>query len=78
MKIGYGDKSYRENNATIIVPLREHGWYHVPDTVRDIVRHRRTEYRGDPVTRTQLMRVLGDLQRLLLRAKFHTDQIDGG
>lgn len=79
MKIGYGDRSYhRDSNTTISWTLRESKhWYHIPDTVADIVRRRRTEYKGEAVTKTQLMTVLNDLGRLLVRAKFHTDQIEG-
>lgn len=79
MKIGYGDRTYhRDSNTTITWMLRESKhWYHIPETVADIVRRRRTEYKGEAVTKTQLMTVLNDLRRLLVRAKFHTDQIEG-
>lgn len=78
MKIGYGDRSYRDSNTTITWMLKESKhWYHIPETVQDIVRRRRTEYKGEAVTKTQLMTVLNDLRRLLVRAKFHTDQIEG-
>lgn len=78
MKIGYGDRTYRDSNATISWPLREsRHWYHIPESVQDIVRRRRTEYKGDAVTKAQLMLVLNDLRRLMIRAKFHTDQIEG-
>jgi laminin alpha 1/2 len=77
MKIGYGDRSYRENNATITWILKEKGWYHIPDTVQDIARKRRTEYKGEAVTKMQFMTIINDLQRLMIRAKFHTDQIEG-
>jgi len=81
MKMGYGDRTYhRENNATISWTLRENRhWYHIPDTLTDIVRRRRTErkYKGESVTRAQFLAVLNNLQRLMVRAKFHTDQIEG-
>lgn len=55
----------------------EEGWYHVPRTVKDIVtRLRRTEYRGDPVTRVQFMSVLSDVESMLIRGTFHTDQVE--
>lgn len=77
MKIAYGDRTFTESNATIEVTLMEEGWYHVPRTVKDIVtRLRRTEYRGDPVTRVQFMSVLSDVESLMLRGTFHTDQVE--
>lgn len=76
MKIAYGDDAFKNSNATISVELSEKDWYHVPRTVKDIVtRLRRTEYRGDPVTRIQFMSVLSDVESILIRGKFHTDQV---
>lgn len=76
MKIAYGDQTFTESNATIKVPLMEEGWYHVRG-VKDIsTRLRRTEYRGDPVTRVQFMSVLTDVESLMLRGTFHTDQVE--
>lgn len=77
MKIAYGDATFKHSNASIKVTLSEEGWYHVPSTVKDIVtRLRRTEYRGDPVTRVQFMSVLSDVKSTLLRGTFHTDQVE--
>lgn len=77
MKIAYGDRTFTGSNATIKIPLMEKDWYHVPRTIKDIVtRLRRTEYRGDPVTRIQFMSVLSDVDSMLLRGTFHTDQVE--
>ncbi|XP_052864377.1 LOW QUALITY PROTEIN: laminin subunit alpha-1-like [Anopheles cruzii] len=80
MKIAYGEASYDEVSGgavTIEVPLQEQHWYHVPRTVQDIItRLRRTEYHGDPVTRTQYMAVLADVEAILLRGTYHTDQVE--
>ncbi|XP_058122412.1 laminin subunit alpha-1 [Anopheles ziemanni] len=78
MKIAYGEESYDETGgATVDVPLKEDNWYHVPRTVKDIItRLRRTEYHGDPVTRTQFMAVLTDVEAVLLRGTYHTDQVE--
>lgn len=77
MKIAYGDDTFKNSNATISVELSERDWYHVPRTVKDIVtRLRRTEYRGDPVTRIQFMSVLSDVESILIRGTFHTDQVN--
>lgn len=78
LRIAHGDTAYTVTNATITVTFNERNWYHVPFGVKDIVtRLRRTEYRGDLVTHAQFMSVLADVKHVLLRAKFHTDQIEG-
>lgn len=78
MKIAFGDGSFKSSNASVDIFLTEDGWYHVPKTVRDIItRLRRTEYRGDPVTRMQFMSVLANLDSILIRGTFHTDQAEG-
>ncbi|KMQ91666.1 laminin subunit alpha-1, partial [Lasius niger] len=80
MRIAHGEEQYSGQEAEIVVPLREHGWYHVRSEVQDIStkpRLRRTEFRGDPVTRTQMMRVLADLKHLMIRARYHSEQIEG-
>ncbi|KAG5325201.1 LAMA1 protein, partial [Pseudoatta argentina] len=78
MRIAYGEEQYNGQEAEIAVPLREQGWFHVRSDVQDIpTRLRRTEYRGDPVTRAQMMRVLADLKYLMIRARYHSEQIEG-
>jgi len=80
MRIAYGEEQYNGQEAEITVPLREQGWYYVRSEVQDIStkpRLRRTEFRGDPVTRTQMMRVLADLKYLMIRARYHSEQIEG-
>lgn len=79
LKIAYGEAVYtNQTSATIEVELTEEGFYHVPKSVVDIVtsRQRRTHYKGDPVTRTQFMSVISNLEAVLLRATFHTDQAE--
>lgn len=77
MKIAYGDNIYKTTNTTTSIRLTEDGWYHIPKTVKDIVtRLRRTEYRGDLVTRVQFMSVLSDLKSILVRTSYHTDQAE--
>lgn len=78
MKIAHGDGTFSNSNASLNIQLTEHGWYHVPKTVKDIItRLRRTEYRGDPVTRTQFLSVLTDVDSVLIRGTYHTDQAEG-
>lgn len=75
LKIAYGDGTMSGKNATVDILMTEEGWYHVPKAVKDIkTRLRRTEYRGDPVTRIQFMSVLSDIESVLLRGTYHTDQ----
>lgn len=77
MKIAHGDGTFKNSNASIDILLTEEDWYHVPKTVKDIItRLRRTEYRGDPVTRVQFMSVLTDLDSILIRGTYHTDQAE--
>lgn len=77
MKIAFGDGAFKSSNASVDIFLVEDGWYHVPKTVKDIItRLRRTEYRGDPVTRTQFMSVLTNLDSVLIRGTYHTDQAE--
>ncbi|XP_063216579.1 laminin subunit alpha-1 [Bacillus rossius redtenbacheri] len=71
VRLGFGEKAYQEQNATINVPLREGAWYHLPHEGR------RTDIHGSWVTRDQLLAVLADVKHMLLRAKFHTDQVEG-
>lgn len=78
MKIAFGDGIFSNSNASVDVTLSENGWYHVPKTVKDIItRLRRTDYRGDPVTRTQFLSVLTDIESILIRGTYHTDQAEG-
>lgn len=78
MKIAHGDGSFKNSNASVEILLTEDTWYHVPNFVKDIVtRLRRTEYRGDPVSRTQFMSVLTNLDSILIRGTYHTDQAEG-
>lgn len=78
MKIAFGDGIFSNSNASVDVTLTENGWYHVPKTVKDIItRLRRTDYRGDPVTRTQFLSVLADIESILIRGTYHTDQAEG-
>lgn len=78
MRIAYGEEQYNGQEAEIMVPLRENGWYHVRGEIQDIpTRLRRTEFRGDSVSRVQMMNVLVDLKYLLIRAQYHSEQIEG-
>lgn len=78
MKIAFGDGTFKTSNASVDILLTEDGWYHVPTTVKDIItRLRRTEYRGDPVTRSQFMSVLTNVDSIMIRGTYHTDQAEG-
>ncbi|XP_035736479.1 laminin subunit alpha-1-like [Vespa mandarinia] len=78
MRIAYGEEQYNGQEAEISVALTEQGWYHVRSEVRDIpTRLRRTDFRGDSVSRIQMMHVLADLKYLMIRAQYHSEQIEG-
>ncbi|XP_076245323.1 wing blister [Calliopsis andreniformis] len=78
MRIAYGEEQYNGQEAEIAVPLRENGWYHIRSEIQDIpTRLRRTEFRGDPVTRVQMMWILADLKHLMIRAQYHSEQLEG-
>ncbi len=72
LRIGYKwHKPGKEDevNSTIIMPLREQNWFRVTDDGKKS---------DESVSREEFTLVLYDLKRLLIRAKFHTDQIEGG
>ncbi|KAK9872272.1 hypothetical protein WA026_017075 [Henosepilachna vigintioctopunctata] len=78
MRIAYGNDIYSStSNTTFRVKMNEVGWYHISEEVKDIShRLRRTEYKGDPVNRRQFLSLLSDIKFILVRATFHTDQIE--
>lgn len=77
MRIATGDEVFRGRDTVLDVMLTEENWYHVPQGVRDIVtRMRRTEYRGASVTRSQFVQVISDVQAILVRGTYHTDQVE--
>ncbi|ALC39642.1 wb, partial [Drosophila busckii] len=80
LKIAYADESFDSLEAALNITLSESGWYHVPPAVKDIkTRLRRTEggaYHGEAVTRAQFLSVLVSVEALLIRAAFHTDQVE--
>lgn len=77
MRIATGDEVFNGHDTILDVILKEDSWYHVPSSVKDIVtRLRRTEYRGEEVTRSQFMAVISDLEAILVRGTYHTDQVE--
>lgn len=62
MHLGYGESWYHQNNMSVTVQLVERGWY---------------ELERQPASRPLLLSVLANIKYLLLRAKFHTDQVEG-
>ncbi|CAA9998731.1 unnamed protein product, partial [Nesidiocoris tenuis] len=83
LRIGYGSMQHKEANLNITIPLVEDGWYHVLDDVGDMVTRLKrnqgnwVEYRGDDISRGQLLSVLANIKHMLVRAKYHTDQAEG-
>lgn len=60
--LGYGESWYHQNNMSVTIQLVETGWY---------------ELSSGPATRPLMLSVLANVKYLLLRAKFHTDQVEG-
>ncbi|RZC38567.1 Laminin B domain containing protein, partial [Asbolus verrucosus] len=77
LKIAHGNDFFTASNMTFRIKMSEAGWYHIPPDVSDIVtRMKRTQYVGDPVNRRQFLGILANVSHILLRATFHTDQIE--
>ncbi|XP_065339678.1 laminin subunit alpha lam-3 [Cloeon dipterum] len=66
LTIGLDNNAYTGTNATINVVLTEEGWRHMLPPAKD-----------RPVSRADFLRVLAGLRHVMIRAKFHTDQIEG-
>lgn len=62
VQLGYGESWYHQNNVSVTIQLVERGWYRLGD---------------GPASRPLLLSVLADVKYLQLRAKFHTDQVEG-
>ncbi len=82
MVIGCGASRYKgRKNATIVVDLKEKDWYHIPTTLFDIEArsylHERPDFIGKAVAKVDFMKVIGSIERLLIRTKYHTDQLEG-
>lgn len=76
MKIAYGDNIFSETNSTILVQLTEHGWYQMPQTIDNDGILQPSDYRGDYVSRSQFLSVLSNIESVMLRGSFHTDQAE--
>ncbi|KAI1284885.1 Laminin subunit alpha-2 [Halotydeus destructor] len=73
VRIGYNWKkpTKDEGGRTVIsVPLREQGWFKIAEGGK---RGRKTV----PVSREEFALITNNLKRMLIRAKFHTDQVEG-
>jgi laminin alpha 1/2 len=81
--IASGFESYSDtDNTTMEVLLTEDQWYHVPEHITDIPASNfrnivKPDFFGRRVFKQDFMKVLGSLQRILIRAKYHTDQLEG-
>ncbi|KAF7990369.1 hypothetical protein HCN44_000174 [Aphidius gifuensis] len=73
MTIACGKEQYTTQEANILIVLTEHNWYHVQsDMISQTI-----DYHGEPVTRAEFLRVLTDIKYLMIRAKYHSEQVDG-
>lgn len=76
MKIAYGDNIFSETNSTISIQLTEHGWYQLPQTLDNDGLLQPSNYHGDFVSRSQFLSVLSNVESVMLRGSFHTDQAE--
>lgn len=77
MRIAFGDDLFTDTDLTMSVRLLEHGWYHLPDQLTETISHgRRMAYHGEHVTRAQFLAILSAIECVMLRATFHTDQVE--
>ncbi|KAF2361239.1 Laminin IV [Trinorchestia longiramus] len=73
---GYGTHKGR-NNARINIRLHEHGWHHFPKDVSDLPQHMNPQdYQLGQVTRAEMAQVLSSLSKLMIRARYHTVQVE--
>lgn len=72
MRIAFGEENYAtQTKALVHVGLEEEGWYHFGTT-----NQLSDGSRGDAVTRVQFMSILSDVESILIRGTFHTDQAE--
>ena len=81
MVIGCGMRRYRGLvNASMTVEMSERDWYHIPNTLYNIeaksYNNERPSFKGKAVTKIEFMQVIGQISRFLVRAKYHTDQLE--
>ncbi|XP_063590781.1 laminin subunit alpha lam-3-like isoform X2 [Penaeus indicus] len=77
-RIAYGDNTHRGRKATLEIPFYEHDWFHFPKDITDITSTTQSEsYRGEAVTRRQMMEILSSMESLMIRARYHTVQVEG-
>ena len=82
MLIGVGFNDYPNTaNTTLTVQFVEGEWYHIPEDIQNIpassFRNKEAAFRGKRVHKQDFMRVLSSVERMLVRAKYHTDQLEG-
>ena len=80
MIIGCGAERYKAKvNASISVDFLEQDWYHIPNTLFDIDARsfigERPDFIGKKVSKIEFMQVINSIDRFLIRAKYHTDQL---
>lgn len=68
-KIAYGNDLFTSTNVILEIPMAENGWYYL-DSVQN------NSDSIAPVSRSDFLSILADLKHILLRAKFHADQIE--
>ena len=68
-----------DKNQTVRMPLTEAGWYYLVEQEDELDRSKKHLRLGEePVSRADFSLVLAGLDRSLIRAKYHADQVEGG
>uniref|UniRef100_T1J8M8 Uncharacterized protein n=1 Tax=Strigamia maritima TaxID=126957 RepID=T1J8M8_STRMM len=69
--------SYTSENTTKEVFLMEHEWYHLTPEGISKLKWGKKGWIGNGVSHDDFMKILYNIDRMLIRAKYHTDQIEG-
>ncbi|XP_064107459.1 laminin subunit alpha lam-3-like isoform X1 [Macrobrachium nipponense] len=78
-RIAYGDNTHRgRKSAHLEIPFYEHDWFHFPKDLADIAESTKSrQYKGKAVTRQEMMQILSSMETLMIRARYHSVQIEG-
>lgn len=78
--IAHGNGEFSgDSSATINITLDENGWYLLTEdllTMKTSQRSHHSQHQRRNITRGQFLSILSSLEALLIRASFHTDQVE--
>lgn len=77
MSIAHGNKNYTGSEKMMLsVRLSDTNWYHLDNEWKTSDYSYSPLNDGRSVSRREMLSVLADIKYILLRAKFHTDQVE--